>query len=117
MYSVLREMMVNSTFLPTRWKRDEVGRMPKEGDIVLMSRQKNKVSEILEYGLVTKVLDGGRTLEMRVCREGGTAVKCVTGSSRLAHLVLRPKRNTAKAAVIQQQQQDYSRQQQRRLSP
>ena len=90
MYSVLREMMVNSTFLPTRWKRDEVGRMPKEGDIVLMSRQKNKVSEILEYALVTKVLDGGRTLEMRVCREGGTAVKCVTGSSRLAHLVLRP---------------------------
>ena len=90
MYLVLREMMVNCAFLPTRWKKDEEGRMPKEGDIVLMSRQKNKISEILEYGLVTKVLDGGRTLEMRVCREGGTSVKAVTGSSRLAHLVFRP---------------------------
>ena len=90
MYSVLREMMVNCAFLPTKWKKDEEKRMPKEGDIVLMSRQKNKISEILEYALVTKVLDGGRTLEMRVCRQGGTCVKPVTGSSRLAHLVFRP---------------------------
>ena len=90
MYSVLREMMVNCAFLPTRWKKDEEGRMPREGDIVLMSRQKNKISEILEYALVTQVLDKGRTLEMRVCREGGTSVKRVTGSSRLAHLVFRP---------------------------
>ena len=90
MYQVLREMMVNCNFLPSRWKRDDKERMPREGDIVLMSRQKNKVSEILEYALVTKVLDGGRTLQMRVCREGGGKVKEVTGSSRLAHLVLRP---------------------------
>ena len=90
MYEVLREMMVNCTFLPTRWKKDDKERMPREGDIVLMSRQKNKVSQVLEYALVTKVLDKGRTLEMRVCREGGGKVKEVTGSSRLAHLVLRP---------------------------
>ena len=90
MYQVLREMMVNCTFLPTRWKKDDKERMPRKGDIVLMSRQKNKVSEILEYALVTEVLDGGRTLQMRVCREGGGKVKEVTGSSRLAHLVLRP---------------------------
>ena len=88
MYDVLHRMMVNADFTPSKWSKDE--RMPQVGDVCLLTRQKNKISRILEYAVITKVLEEGRTLEMRVCRQGTSNVKEVTASSRLAHLLFRP---------------------------
>ena len=88
MFEVLERMMVNCDFTPSKWKKDE--RMPAVGDICFITRQKNKVSYILEYGQILEVQDNGRTLRMRVCRQGTSSVKEVVVSSRLVHLLFRP---------------------------
>ena len=88
MYEVLHQMMVSADFTPKKWTKDE--RMPQVGDICLMARQKNKISQILEYAQIIEIQDEGRTLKMRVCRQGTTNVKEITASSRLAHLLFRP---------------------------
>ena len=88
MYEILRQMMVNADFSPKKWKENE--RMPEVGDICLIARQKGKFSQILEYGRVVEIQDGGRTLKMVVCRQGGKTVKEVITSARLAHLIFRP---------------------------
>ena len=88
MFEVLERMMVNCDFTPSKWKKDE--RMPAVGDICFITRQKNKVSYILEYGQILEVQDNGRTLKMRVCRQGTDNVKEVIVSSRLVHLLFRP---------------------------
>ena len=85
---ILHQMMVSTDFTPKKWTKDE--RMPQVGDICLVARQKNKVSYILEYGQVLDIQDNGRTLKMRVCRQGTDNVKEVIVSSRLVHLLFRP---------------------------
>ena len=88
MYEVLRQMMISADFTPKKWTKDE--RMPMIGDICLMTRQKGKISQILEYARIMDVEDQGRTLKLRVCRQGTANVKDITASSRLAHLLFRP---------------------------
>ena len=88
MFEVLRRMMISADFTPKKWTKDE--RMPQIGDICLMTRQKGKISQILEYARIMDIEDGGRTLKLRVCRQGTSAVKDITASSRLAHLLFRP---------------------------
>ena len=88
MYDILERMMINADFTPKKWTKDE--RMAKIGDICLVTRQKGKISHILEYGQVLDIEDNGRTLKMRVCRQGTNNVKEISVSSRLANLLFRP---------------------------
>ena len=88
MFEVLQNMMVNSDFTPRKWTKDE--RMAKVGDVCYITRQKNKVSYILEYGVILEIQDNGRNLKMRVCRQGGKNVREIEVSSRLVHLLFRP---------------------------
>ena len=81
-------MMISADFTPKKWTKDE--RMPAVGDICFITRQRNKVSYILEYGEILDIEDNGRTLRMRVCRQGTSNVKEVVVSSRLVHLLFRP---------------------------
>ena len=88
MYQVLERMMINADFTPKKWTQNE--RMPQIGDICLVTRQKGKISHILEYGQVLGIEDNGRTLKMKVCRQGTNNVKEISVSSRLANLLFRP---------------------------
>ena len=88
MYQVLERMMINADFTPKKWTQNE--RMPQIGDICLVTRQKGKISHILEYGQVLRIEDNGRTLKMKVCRQGTNNVKEISVSSRLANLLFRP---------------------------
>ena len=88
MYEVLNQMMISADFTPKKWTKDE--KMPAVGDICFITRQRNKVSYILEYGEILDIEDNGRTLRMRVCRQGTSNVKEVVVSSRLVHLLFRP---------------------------
>ena len=85
-----------TNFISGKWKTD--GLMPKEGDFVLVSRGRNKVAGLgrIEYALIQKVSDDGRTLEIRVCRsekdlnaKKNPIVKEITCDSRNCFLIFR----------------------------
>ena len=64
----LLEAYKASDFVSPKWKTE--GLRAREEDFVMISRGKSKILPLgrIEYGVVKKVSEDGRTLEVRVCR-------------------------------------------------
>lgn len=96
MREALMEAYKGTSFTSGKWK--EEGLRAKEGDVIMVSRGKNKVRPLgrIEFALVREVSEDGRTLQVRVCRSHKEleprefpAVKDISCDARNCYLIFR----------------------------
>ena len=90
MHEEYLRLMQSGKYLPTKWKVE--GLLPKEGDIIFVSRGQNKVNKLgcLEYARIISISEDKRLVNAIVCRSKSGELKEISVDSRNCKLVYRP---------------------------
>ena len=90
MHEEYLRLMQSGKYLPTKWKVE--GLLPKEGDIIFVSRGQNKVNKLgcLEYARIISISEDKRLVSAIVCRSKSGELKEISVDSRNCKLVYRP---------------------------